>query len=71
MISLSYRHADEEGLNGQSVTKTKSTYSCAANAVDIVFAVVREIIILKECQQKRMERRWGRPYDNVAYVLDI
>ena len=52
MMSLSYRPADNEGLNGQPVTKIKSTYSCATNAVDIIFAVVREIIILNECQQK-------------------
>jgi len=45
-------------------------YSSATNAMNIILAVVREVIILWQSQQ-RNRTTMGKTYENIAYVLDI
>ena len=56
----------ENGLKANEKTYTGST-----NAVDIIFTVVGEIIVLKRRLTGQETKIWGITHDNIAYILHI
>ena len=49
------------------------TNPCTTNAVNIIFAIVREIIVLRDINQVRnkKDRKRMSTYDDKAYILDV
>jgi hypothetical protein len=58
-------------ISCDSKIEVERTHACATDAVDIVFAVVWEIVVLGMAVNTGSTQSKGNTHDDISYILDV